>query len=107
MSLLPHKTSVKTKHTFPYYQSNDKLKEIGINNIIQKLNKKFKEIDIKNHTYYYFHEVININDIDLDNILLDEKSYENILVYDVAYKARYGATPLHIIFDKEDGYIRK
>ena len=32
----------------------------------------------------YFDEIIKIKDFDLD-ILLDEKSYENILIYDVSY----------------------
>ena len=32
----------------------------------------------------YFDEIIKIKDFDLD-ILLDEKSYENILIYDVLY----------------------
>ena len=45
-------------------------------------NNKSKEIHIRNHTCYYFDDVINIYDLDLDNILLDEKSYENILIYD-------------------------
>ena len=30
-----------------------------------------------------------------------------VLIYDVAYKTPYGAKPLHIIFYKEYGYIRK
>ena len=34
-------------------------------------NDKLKEIDIKNRTCYYFND-----------ILMDEKSYENILVYE-------------------------
>ena len=33
---------------------------------------------------YYFDEIIKIKDFDLD-ILLDEKSYKNILIYDVLY----------------------
>ena len=33
-------------------------------------NNQLKEIDIKNHTLF----VININDVDLGNILLDEKT---------------------------------
>ena len=49
--------------------------------------------------------MININDLNLDNILLNEKSYENILIYDVAYKALYRAKPLYVIFDKVDEYI--
>ena len=35
-----------------------------------------------------------------------EKSYENILVYDILYKTLIGAKPLHIMFDKVDGFIR-
>ena len=42
-------------------------------------NNKLKEISVN-----YFDDIININDIDHDNILLDEKSYENVLIYDVA-----------------------
>ena len=33
---------------------------------------------------YYFDEIIKIEDFNFD-ILLDEKSYENILIYDVSY----------------------
>ena len=49
--------------------------------------------------------MININDLNLDNILLNEKSYENILIYGVAYKAPYRAKSLCVIFDKVDEYI--
>ena len=54
-----------------------------------------------------FWRCINIDGIDLDHNLLDEKSYENILIYNVAYKTPYGAKPLRIILDKVDEYIRK
>ena len=50
---------------------------------------------------------ININDLDLDNILLVEKSHEYLLFYGFAYKFPYGAKALYTIFDKVDGYIRK
>ena len=39
---------------------------------------------IKIYTCYYFDDIIN-NNISFDNILLDEKSCENILIY-VAHK---------------------
>ena len=32
----------------------------------------------------------------LDNILIDEKSYKNVLVYDISYKTMFGSKPLHI-----------
>ena len=36
---------------------------------------------------------------DFDNILLDEKSYETILIFDISYKTFMGAKPLRIRFD--------
>ena len=43
---------------------------------------------------------------DFGNILLDEKSYKNILIYEVLYQTLIGTKPLHIIFDKIDEFIR-
>ena len=36
-------------------------------------NDELKEIDIKNCTYYYFYDIIKIEDFDFGNILTDEK----------------------------------
>ena len=50
-------------------------------------NNELKEIDIKNCTCYYFDDIMNIGAFNFNNILLDkksyEKSYENILIYDI------------------------
>ena len=43
---------------------------------------------------------------DFNNILFDEKSYENILIYNISYKTLIGAKPLRTRFDKVDGFIR-
>ena len=43
---------------------------------------------------------------DFNNILIDEKSHENVLIYDIAYKNLIGPKPLGIRFDKIDGFIR-
>ena len=51
-------------------------------------NDKLKDIDIKNRTCYYFDDIIKIEDLDLDNILLGEKSYGKFLVYTISYKER-------------------
>ena len=48
-------------------------------------NDELKEIDIKN-TCCYFDYIIKIEDFDLNNISIDEKSNENILVYNISYK---------------------
>ena len=50
-------------------------------------NNKLKEIDIKNRTCYYFDDIVKIKGFDLGNSLTDEKSYENILVYNISYKS--------------------
>ena len=49
---------------------------------------------------------IKLEDFDLDNILIDEKSHENILIYGISYKTLVGSIPLRIKFDKIDGFIR-
>ena len=55
------------------------------------------KIDFKNCTSYYFDDIISIANIDLDSILLDERTYGYILIYDVAYKTPYGAN-LYVLF---------
>ena len=43
-----------------------------------RINNIKMQVNIKNHTSYYFDDTMNINDLDPDNILLDEKTHENI-----------------------------
>ena len=69
-------------------------------------NDKLKEIDIKSRTCYYFNNMIKTEDFDFNNTLIDEKPYENILVYSISYKILIDSEPLHIIFDKIEGFIR-
>ena len=47
----------------------------------------------------HFNDINKIDDFDLDNILLDEKSYENILDYNISYKNLI-IKPLFIRFNK-------
>ena len=68
-------------------------------------NDKLKEIDIRNCTYY-FDNITKFEDLGLDNILIDAKPYENILVYNISYKNLIGDKPLRIRFDKVDRFIR-
>ena len=73
-------------------------------------NDRLKEIDIKSCTCYYFNDITKIENFDLDNILIDEQSYENILVYNIqkfiSYKNFNAAKSLRIRFDKTDGFVR-
>ena len=54
-------------------------------------NEELKEIGIKNCTCYYFDNIIKTEDFNLDNFLIDEKSYENVLVYIISWKTLIGA----------------
>ena len=69
-------------------------------------NNKLKEINIKISTWYYFDDIIKFEDFDIDNILIDEKSYENILVYSISLKTLMAAKHLLIRFNKIDGFCR-
>ena len=53
---------------------------------------------------YYFDD--KLKDFNVNNILIDEKSRENILIYDISYKTLIGSKPLRIRFDKIDGITR-
>ena len=43
-------------------------------------NNELKKVSIRNCRCYYFGDIIKLEDFDLDNILIDEKSLENILI---------------------------
>ena len=69
-------------------------------------SSKLKEINIKIRACYYFDDIIKIEDFDFDNILTDEESCENILVYNISYKNLIDSNSLCIRFDKIDRFIR-
>ena len=39
---------------------------------------EFKEVRSKNHTCYYFDDIIELEDFDIDNILIDNILIDNI-----------------------------
>ena len=56
-------------------------------------NIELRKVRIKSSRYYYLDDIIKLEDFDLDNILIDEKSYENILTYGISYKTVIGSKP--------------
>ena len=46
------------------------------------------------------------HDLDFDNILINERSYKNILAYNISYKTLIGAKRLRIRFDNVNEFIR-
>ena len=69
-------------------------------------NNEFKKVSTKNQTCYYFDDIIKLKDCDFDNIFLDKKPNDNILVYDISYKTLIGSKPLRIRFAKIDRFIK-
>ena len=49
---------------------------------------------------------MKVEDINVDNILLDEKSYENVSVYNVLYEKFMDVISLRISFNKVNGMIK-
>ena len=41
---------------------------------------------MENCTCYYFHVITKLEDFEFNNILIDKKLHENILIYDILYK---------------------
>ena len=70
-----------------------------------------KEINIKNRTYYFFDDMINIKDFDPNLLKIDKKSYKNIDIYYIGYITMKDSdyvkinsvNPLYLIIDKADG----
>ena len=75
--------------------------------------QNIKKINIKNRTYYFFDDMINIKKIDSSLLKIDKKSYKNIVIYYIGYitmkDSNHGkinsANPLYLIIVKVDGYI--
>ena len=69
-----------------------------------------KDVYIKNLTYYFFDDIINIKCFDPSNIKIDEKSYKNIRIYYIGFatirrcQKSYGVNPQYLIFSKVNGY---
>ena len=44
-----------------------------------------KQIDIKNRSYYFYNDMINIKKFDSNLLKIDEKSYKDIDIYNIGY----------------------
>ena len=49
-------------------------------------NNELKKDCIKNRTCYYFDDINKLENLNIDNIFIDEKSHKNFLIYDISYK---------------------
>ena len=44
-----------------------------------------KQVNIKNRTYYFFNDMINIKNFDSNLLKIEKKSYKNIDIYYIGY----------------------
>ena len=47
--------------------------------------KKVKQIEIKNRTYYFYNDIINNEEFDLNLPKIEKKSYRDIDIYYIGY----------------------
>ena len=75
-----------------------------------------KEINIKNRTYYFYNDIIDIKTFDSNNLKLDKKTYKDLDIYNIGYvtikKIGYGydinnVNPLYLRIDNANGCIEK
>ena len=73
---------------------------------------ELKEIDIKNCTCYYFHDIIRVWDTNIysSDILLDKKPYKEkykiSLIYDISNKTSMGTKPCVVASIKYMGLLK-
>ena len=63
-------------------------------------------VRIKSRACYYFDDIIKLEDFNLDNISIDKKLQENVLIYDISYKTLIDPKSLRIRLNKIDGFFR-
>ena len=74
-----------------------------------------KEINIKNQTYYFFDDMINIKNFHSNLLKIDNKSYKDIDIYYIGYitvkDSDYvkinSVNPLYLLIDNVNGYIEE
>ena len=75
-----------------------------------------KQINIKNLTYYFYNDKINIKDFESNLLKIDKKSYKNIGIYNIGYitikkiddyENIYSANPLYLLVNHASGYIEE
>ena len=82
--LIEYQTKSSIYHHFTTQIINQEKFHIDKYIIKTESNDKLREIEIKNLKCCYFDRITKIENFDADNISIDKKSYENILVYNVS-----------------------
>ena len=80
------------------------------------MGEEVKHIKIKNGTYYFYNDIINLKDIGSNCLKIDEKHYKGINVYYIGYitvnkidncESIYSVNPLYLLVNHANGYIEE
>ena len=75
-----------------------------------------KQINIKNRTYYFYNDIIDLENFDAKLLKIDKKSYKDIGIYNIGYvtKKKIGdcmninsVNPLYLGITHSNGYIEE
>ena len=72
-----------------------------------------KQMNIKNRTYYFYNDFINLFDFDPNMLKLDKKTFKGINIDYIGYvtkKEEYninGVNPLYLLVYRTDGFIEE
>ena len=75
-----------------------------------------KQINIKNRTYYFYNDIINLENFKSNLLKIDKKSYKDIGIYNIGYitikkiddcEKIYSVNALYLLIDHASLYIEK
>ena len=75
-----------------------------------------KQINIKNRTYYFYKDIVNVKNFEPNLLKIDRKSYKNIGIYKIGcitikknddYENIYCVNPLYLLVNHASGYIEE
>ena len=74
------------------------------------------QINIKNRTFYFYNDTINIKNFNAELLKIDKKSYKDIGIYNIGYITKkqiddyeniYSVNPLYLLIDHVSGCIEE
>ena len=77
---------------------------------------KVKQIEIKNRTYYFYNDMINLKNFESNLLKIDKKHYKGIDIYYIGYitikkigdcENIYSVNPLYLLVNYASGYIKE
>ena len=72
-----------------------------------------KQMNIKNRTYYFYNDIIDLDNFDAGLLKIDKKSYKDINIYNIRYVTKKksncmninSVNPLYLGITRANGYI--